>query len=111
MDLTPHSITLVSPERASLGYALQAALVSRGWCVIPIHFGVHPPHPPTRFVIVLLEDDHGNLGGRLPRLSGLHRWVCIGSVRSLHVLQRVQPQGAVVLNQSAPLLALLRRVE
>lgn len=104
-------IVLVSPEDATLGHALAAALTSRGWTVLRVTPAGVPPGGGLRTVVVLLEDDDGRCAVGLPVLLGTRATICIGSVRSLQPLQFMQRRGAVVLNQSAPLLSLLGHVE
>ncbi|NNU27569.1 LuxR C-terminal-related transcriptional regulator [Isoptericola sediminis] len=106
----PRAITLVSPEGATLGHALAAALASRGWTVMMRRTEGVLPDLGGQDVVVLVEDDHGNWTCRRPLAVG-RSWICIGSVRSLPGLLAMQRRGAVVLNQSAPMLTLVCHVE
>ncbi|WP_277209372.1 helix-turn-helix transcriptional regulator [Isoptericola croceus] len=111
MDDARRAVTLVTPENATLGHALGAALTSRGWAVHEVRSDgiLHDLGPHA--LVVLVEDDQGRCPPRQPVVGTLRRVIGIGSVRSLPVLERMQRHGAVVLNQAAPMLTLLHHVE
>jgi DNA-binding CsgD family transcriptional regulator len=102
-------IALVAGESATFGHALSAALTSRGWVVQTRH-PTTGDVSPSGDVIVVVEDDHGNFAAPAPA-TGPRSWIFIGTVRSLERLLTVHGRGAVVLNQSAPMLSILRHIE
>ncbi|UZN03846.1 helix-turn-helix transcriptional regulator [Cellulomonas sp. S1-8] len=104
-------VTVVAPPGSALGAALGSALGAREWRVLDVR-SLRPErallHPRA---VLLLEDDEGVPVVDVEPGAGLLTCVCLGSARSARELQGMHRRGAVVLDQSAPLLALLRILE
>ncbi|KGM13464.1 hypothetical protein N869_13785 [Cellulomonas bogoriensis 69B4 = DSM 16987] len=61
-------------------------------------------------VVLLIEDDAGQVTQSVRRLSGVPR-VCIASSRALHALLPLADRGSIVLNRDAPFVLLIRLVD
>jgi DNA-binding NarL/FixJ family response regulator len=104
-------VVIVAPEGATLGAIFHALLSADGWSVTRYHRAEDVlPAPAGRPVVVLLEDDDGAVGVRLPDQLNLGGVVCIGSMNSIATLVRYAGRGATVLNHAVPILVLLAAV-
>jgi len=104
-------VTVVAPAGSALGAALVGALGARQWRVLDA-----PTLRPDRALlarraVLLLEDDAGTPVMRVARAAPVLTCVCLGSARSARELHDLHRRGAVVLDQSVPLLALLTVLE
>lgn len=114
MDIA-RRVTIVASAGSSLGVAIYASLVARGWSAV-LSTGPPPGSPaglvsrdPTP-VLAVLEDDRGTVQS-LPRSETASLHVCVGSIQSISALITLAGKGVTVLNQAAPFLVLLNELE